>query len=302
MAQAFLAHIAAHAEDAVRAAEMQRVSHVLFEQIDGFAEAVAQEFQREHDDSVVASTAARIEAVNGVLDGGSLSTQGNRALGYPLGGLHRALVVWVEGETSGGAADALRTAAATLLDRLRSTHRLLLPVGAGAMWAWGTVPPETEPAESLERLAIPAGVRAALGQAGTGAAGFRDSHREARAVERLIGLNGNSLPPIVDHASVALVCLLSGDLPAARAFVRSQLGPLGGGGRRSQDLRRTLRCYLDQERSLARVSALLHISRNTVTYRIRQAEQLACRSIDRDHQDLHAALLLCDVLGPRTAD
>jgi DNA-binding PucR family transcriptional regulator len=280
---------------------MQRVSHVLFEQIDGFAESVAQEFQREHDDSVVASAAARIEAVNGVLNGGSLSTQASRALGYPLGGRHRAMVVWIEGETS-GAADALRTAAVTLLDRLRSTHRLLLPVGAGAMWAWGTVPPESEPAESVEALSIPAGVRAALGQAGDGVAGFRDSHREARAVERLIGLNGNSLPPIVDHASVALACLLSGDLPAARAFVRSQLGPLGMGGRRNQDLRRTLRCYLDQERSLARVSALLHISRNTVTYRIRQAEQLAGRSIDRDHQDLHAALLLCDVLGPRTAD
>jgi len=34
------------------------------------------------------------------------------------------------------------------------------------------------------------------------------------------------------------------------------------------EIRGTLRCYLDHERSTAKVAAEQHISRNTVTYRV----------------------------------
>jgi DNA-binding PucR family transcriptional regulator len=37
------------------------------------------------------------------------------------------------------------------------------------------------------------------------------------------------------------------------------------------EIRGTLRCYLDYERSTAKVAAEQHISRNTVTYRVQQA-------------------------------
>jgi DNA-binding PucR family transcriptional regulator len=57
--------------------------------------------------------------------------------------------------------------------------------------------------------------------------------------------------------------------------------------------------YLDHERSIAKVAEQQYISRNTVTYRIKQAEQLSGRRLDRDQLNLHAALLLGELLGPR---
>ncbi|MFJ5534746.1 helix-turn-helix domain-containing protein [Streptomyces sp. NPDC093261] len=43
---------------------------------------------------------------------------------------------------------------------------------------------------------------------------------------------------------------------------------------RLHELRETLRVYLAEERSLRTAAELLHVARNTVTYRVERAEEL----------------------------
>jgi DNA-binding PucR family transcriptional regulator len=174
------------------------------------------------------------------------------------------------------------------------------PLGVGATWAWGGVGGVAGPLPSPSP-----GVYTALSQGHPGAAGFVRAHHEATAVERLMRLAPSSVRVSgLRHADVELATLLCHDLEDARHFVQRQLGRLAIDDRRTREVRDTLRMYLDHERSIAKVAEQQYISRNTVTYRIKQAEQLSGRRLDRDQLNLHAALLhaallLGELLGPR---
>mgnify|MGYP003538836356 FL=1 len=93
--------------------------------------------------------------------------------------------------------------------------------------------------------------------------------------------------------------LLASDLENAQHFVRRQLGRLAVDDERMAGIRTTLWLYLEHERSVATVAGLQFLARNTVTYRVKQAEQLIGRRIDDARLDIHAALLLVEVLGAR---
>jgi hypothetical protein len=77
------------------------------------------------------------------------------------------------------------------------------------------------------------------GQLGSGVDGFRRSHHEARAVERLVRLPSGHPPTATAHEHVALEVLLLADL--------------------------------DMDHSLAKVVSAEHISKDAVTYRAQRA-------------------------------
>jgi DNA-binding PucR family transcriptional regulator len=139
--------------------------------------------------------------------------------------------------------------------------------------------------------------RVAVGQVGAGLAGFRRSHRQARAVEELLTRRPERTGAVIAHADVELPALLTTDLAAAREFVARHLGPLAKDDPRMHEIRETLRCYLDHERSTAKVAAEQHISRNTVTYRVQQAMRLCGYPQETSPLRLHAALSIVDWLS-----
>ncbi|MEU1549855.1 helix-turn-helix domain-containing protein [Nocardia sp. NPDC005745] len=98
------------------------------------------------------------------------------------------------------------------------------------------------------------------------------------------------------HEDVDLDVLLLADRQAARQFVARHLGPLASDDPRMNELRTTLRRYLDMRHSLAKVAAVERISRNTVTYRVQQAFTLCGHPTDTSTIKLHAALLVADWL------
>lgn len=95
------------------------------------------------------------------------------------------------------------------------------------------------------------------------------------------------------HASLAPA---TADPEHARWFVRETLGPLAAGGTRMRELRETLRVYLATERSLRRAADGLHVARNTVTYRVKRAEELLPGSTRGDLLGLHMALEIAQTL------
>ncbi|MFD4606004.1 helix-turn-helix domain-containing protein [Streptomyces sp. NPDC058464] len=88
------------------------------------------------------------------------------------------------------------------------------------------------------------------------------------------------------------VSLLVEDHDFARWFVRTTLGDLARPQARDHHLRETLLRYLVSGRSLRAVADELHVAPNTVTYRVKQAEQLLPDRSTDDPLDLMVALCI----------
>src|SRR6185436_5151660 len=101
---------------------------------------------------------------------------------------------------------------------------LVVPSGVASLdvWCASFEPPATE---TLERYEPPEGIRVAFGAPGQGVAGFRRSHAEAVVAARVATLASDATA-VTSYRGVELVSLLAGDLPRARRFVASRLGPL----------------------------------------------------------------------------
>ena len=58
----------------------------------------------------------------------------------------------------------------------------------------------------------------------------------------------------------------------------------------------TVRTYLDENGSRGRTAKRLHVHENTVAYRLRQAEELLGRSVEKRTLELRVALALADLV------
>ena len=63
-----------------------------------------------------------------------------------------------------------------------------------------------------------------------------------------------------------------------------------------------MRTYLDENGSRGRTAKRLSIHENTVSYRLRQAEELLGRSVDKRTLELRVALALADLVAETPAD
>ncbi len=95
-----------------------------------------------------------------------------------------------------------------------------------------------------------------------------------------------------------LISLLGSDLPRARSFVASQLGPLAITGGTAERLRETVLAFLVSGRSPTRVAERLFVHKNTVAERIKRAEEMLGRGINDGPVELEAALTLAAGFGP----
>ncbi|WP_162788431.1 PucR family transcriptional regulator [Amycolatopsis albispora] len=157
---------------------------------------------------------------------------------------------------------------------------------------------EAAEAGDVVKEAFRPGVRAATGISAPGMAGFRRSHREALAAQSVAITTGNGRP-ITCYADVELACLAagSGGMAAMRALVERELGQLAATDDATTRLRDTLREYLAHGADARRAGAALHVHRNTVRYRVQQAEQALGHPIDERRAHLELALHCHHVYG-----
>ena len=92
--------------------------------------------------------------------------------------------------------------------------------------------------------------------------------------------------------------MMCADLDSARAWVAETLGPLADASERNEGLRETARVFLRTGGSYAATADALFLHRNSVQYRIRQAEELRGRPFTEARLDVELALLACHWLGP----
>lgn len=278
-----------------RFTEMRRISESLFGIVNLLTKRMADEYARAHEAWLTSSVALRAEVVEELLRGDAVPTdRATRVLGYDLSRWHLAVVVWTAA-TQPAEPIALRTVASETLAASGCTSTLVLPVGAQRVWAWGSR--TSNPPHPQSPTASPhPGVRIAIGTAGVGVEGFRQSHRQAAEAARVGALSTRDAWSF-DFQDLDIVAMLSTDLSVARQFVDRELGDLAGRTQAVTAVRHTLKRYLDLDRSLAATAADLHIARNTVAYRVQRAEQLRGHPASVRRLQLHAALVLADELG-----
>jgi DNA-binding PucR family transcriptional regulator len=249
-------------------------SRSIFSYVDTVIAAVAELIEQERDELTRGSHAQRLEVVSLLLEGAPIGQErASVRLGYDLGRSHTAAIVWSDEPDSD---PVVLEQAAEAIGRAAGARPLTVTASASSLWVWVPGPAEPEPVD---------GVRVALGPLAAGMAGFRRSHLDALATQRLMArTNGLALARYED---VQAVTLATQDEERADEFVRRTLGDLLTA---PAELRDTARVYLREGSSATRASRALFTHRNTVVSRLTRIEELLPEPLDG--RTLHVALAL----------
>jgi hypothetical protein len=269
-------------------------SAFMFAYVDRVSGALVEEFGTERQRMLRSAEQLRVDTVRTILGGDPIDTEAaSRGVGYELRRHHIAMRV------SSGASEVegLERAVGEAVAALGGGEPLVIASGAARfdVWCGSFDPPATD---ALEGYEPPPRVLVAFGKSGEGVAGFRSSYGEAKQAARIGALIGDSKSSVTSYARVELISLLASDLPRARAFVASQLGPLAITGGTAERLRETVLAFLVSGGSPTRVAEELFVHKNTVAERIKRAEEILGRGVNESPVELEAALTLAAGLGP----
>jgi DNA-binding PucR family transcriptional regulator len=229
----------------------------IFAYVDGSIAAIAEQLEAERERLTRGSHAERLEVVTLLLEGAPISADRAAArLQYALDRDHTAAVVVAEDPA------ALEATAEALARAAGARRPLVVPATATSSWVWVHGTP------ALGEGALPPGVRVALGTTGRGVEGFRRSHLDALAAQRLAHRAEVRLARFED---LEVVALATADEERARQFADRTLGDLRTG---PPELRETLRVWLAEGSNASRTAERLPAHRNTVLARLARAEEL----------------------------
>lgn len=273
------------------------VALVVARQVDTAVDAVIAGWLQEREQQLSGAAARRRRLVELLVDGRSVDgTECRSLLGVDLGHLHLALLLRGPGDRgstvsqeTAGRVGRLTGAATTFLHQATDD----------TVWAWVSHPRRLDASrlDEVRARLSDNGQRLAVGAVRRGAAGFRDSHLDARAVDRLPQpIDGGS--PLVRYRDADLAALLAADMDQARRFVRDHLGPLARPDPALGDLQKTLATYYRTNASLLAAASALNVHRNTVVYRLRRIEQLLGHPVTERMEHVQSALTLVEHFGP----
>lgn len=266
-----------------------------FHYIDRISTLVASEYVAALDRQQHRARAERDDIVRALLATERVNLgRAETVLAHPLTCRQLGFVCW----SAANSAD-LSGVAQRFAKHVGAERALVLSDGPRAAWGWVAVSTGTaaSTAQAVSGIRLDPDVHLAVGSVHTGPAGFRTSHREALRARRIAELARWSAPSVTAYRDVALVDVMSHDLEAARAFVESELGELATDDQRGRAERAALLAFLSAQGSLKAAAAHLGIHRNTVLQRVHRAEQRIGGPVQARIAEVHAALLMCDVLG-----
>jgi hypothetical protein len=267
----------------LRGVELQRLLRARAA-LDHLLAVVSEEYSREVQERPGTTEERRAERVERLLAGELLDTS---ELAYEFECTHLAVIAWGEGTQ-----EALKDLATAFGSRL-----LTVPRSEEALWAWlGS----REPLEmcALHRYASeswPEGVKVAIGEQGLGLAGWRLSHRQAKAA---LPVAMRSPEPFVRYVDVALLAVVLQDELLATTLRRLYLEPLQAERDGGEVAIETLRAYFAAGRNVSSAAVGLGVSRQAVGSRLRVVEDRLGRQLDTCAAELEVALRLTR-LGPR---
>jgi DNA-binding PucR family transcriptional regulator len=248
------------------------------------------------------AAASEVETINTILSEQPIDIDvASRRLRHEVRRVHVAAIAWIDTHEEGRDTLALLEAAIRDIAAAIGNQRpLIQPVGILSIAAWISTSAAV-PSRALDELrfrsATAPGVRVAIGEPAPGIAGFRTSHIDALEAQRIARLAGRREGSITRYRDIALPALATANIEHARRFVERELGRLASRDDTTRRLAATVRTYLDENGSRGRTAKRLHIHENTVAYRLRQAEELLGRSVEKRTLELRVALALADMVN-----
>lgn len=294
--------VAAHARDAEeRNMASELGSAWMFAYVDAALCLVEEVYTAERERWLRSAAASQAETVGIILAGDPIDIDvASRRLRHEVRRVHVAAIAWLDAHEEGRNTQAvLEAAVRDIASAVGDQQPLVHSLGILSVAAWISSHSDI-PSKVLDELrfrtAKAPGVRIAIGEPARGIAGFRSSHLEAVEAQRVARLAGRPVGSVTRYHNVSLRAIATVDIEQSRAFVQRELGCLVQTDETTRRLAATLRTYLDENCSRGRTSKRLHIHENTVAYRIRQAEELLGRSLEKRSLELRAALALLDLV------
>ncbi len=252
---------------------------------------LSEQLRRERAELARSSYARRFEVVSLILDSAPITTgRASTRLGYDLRRRHTAAVLWTDPSRPDHA--ALAGAAEALGPAARARQVLTVIASSSSVWAWLAAAADTDAGVITAATAAHPAVRVAVGPAGSGVDGFRRSHFDAVATQRLMSRRPDLR--VARFADVQLVTLALQDEQRAREFVARTLGTLAGA---EGELRDTLCVYIGEQFSAARAARALYTHRNTILNRLQRAERLLPLPLAGHGLEVGVALEIAQWLG-----
>jgi DNA-binding PucR family transcriptional regulator len=263
--------------------------------VEDMVAALSEQLRRERAELARSSHVRRFEVVSLVLESAPITTGlASSQLGYDLRRQHTAAVLWTDPRRPDQA--ALAAAAEALGPAARARQVLTVIASSSSVWAWLAAPADTDAGAITAATAAHPAVRIAVGPAGAGVDGFRRSHFDAVATQRLMSRRPDLR--VARFADVQLVALALRDEQRAREFVARTLGRLADA---EGELRDTLCVYIGEQFSAARAARALYTHRNTVLNRLQRAERLLPLPLPGHGLEVGVALEIAQWLGTQPA-
>jgi len=261
--------------------------------LDASVEASVAIFQAEQDKVRQGAVAQRLDAVRAILAGqGSDPKELSARLGgHPLSGFNTALLFHTDDFDH---IPDLATAANELA-RPYGVRPLVANPGGRDLWCWLATrsAPDLSGLRESSGWLLEHGVAVAVGTPAEGVAGFRLSHHEAQEAQRVAFATARS-PAVTLFADVELLAVMTASPEAATRFVHRTLGPLADPAETPTRLRQTLRALLASG-SVEDAANHLSVHKNTVRYRVNQAEELLGRKAYDAPTEIELALRYYDM-------
>jgi hypothetical protein len=245
--------------------------------LEHLSDAIAEEYHRCTELQVAGSQERLERTVEALLADQMVDTS---ELAYDFSGWHLAAIAW------GVDAENACRSLATRLDR----QLLLLPRGDGTAWAWlGARRPVAveRVSETLGDLAVESSI--AIGDPASGLAGWRRSHRQARAAMPIALREPRQLTRYVD---VALLASIAQDDLLRTTLRMTYLAPFDDERDGGAVSRKTLRAYLQTGQNASSAAAILGVDRHTIANRLRQVEDRIGRPLSSCTTEMTLALRL----------
>lgn len=246
--------------------------------VDRLLAAVSQAYTEEAKRRPQGTERQKAERIERLLGGEPLDTA---ELGYGFEGWHLGLVA-----SGPGAEKALSVLARSLDARLLTLRR-----EEGTHWAWlgSKRRLDAAEAEAFAARELPDGLALAIGEAGEGIAGWRLTHRQARAALS-VALRGGDR--VVRYAGVALLASALQDELLRTALHDLYLAPLEAERDGGEALRETLRAYFAAERNVSSAAAMLGVNWQTIKNRLKTVEERVGASLGACDTEMELALAL----------
>lgn len=241
----------------------------IFAFVDATIAGITAQVTRERERLTRGTHAERLEVVTLILEGAPIAQdRASTRLGYALDRPHTAAVVFPDrADPDEGALDR---AAESLARASGARAPFSVTASASSLWVW--VPGQDGPDLDAVRVALEGlpDTRIAVGTTDHGMPGFRRSHLDALAVQRLLHRTPDHVR-LASYADVQVVALATQDEERAHEFVERTLGRLAAA---PPELRETVRTYVREGFSASRTAERLFTHRNTILNRLGRAEEL----------------------------